>query len=126
MKHVDTLEGVSVGDEFVCRQTNPYGWSEGLAVVKCTSVSAKQCVIGEWKYRIADARGIGGSTYHRPPYLMVVDDEKLEVIRQTAELRSMRRKLSATSWLNDVPADVIRAVHKLVTEAEQAATDKEP
>lgn len=50
------LDDVKIGDKFLVRYNHWHKWK----VEECTSVTPKQCVIGNFKFRKSDAECIGG------------------------------------------------------------------
>lgn len=108
--YIRNLEGVAVGDEFMIWEGR---WDSKLVKVTCSRVTPKQCQIGSNKYRIADARGLGGDSWHFVPSLMPVDERELEKDREKHEVNAMRSKLGGLNWKN-VDDGPVRAIYNIV------------
>lgn len=120
MGYLRSLEGVKVGDSFMYWEGR---YDCKLVRVQCTAISPKQCVIGRHKYRISDARALGGDSWNRPPSLMRADEKELEADREKQLLVAMRRTLSDFRW-KDIPDETIKAIYNLATTAASVIATK--
>lgn len=104
---VENLNDVKVGDIFYI---SGYGRST-YEKVTCKSVSLKQAVIGDMKYKKEGARPLGRQQrYNFRSYTLYHPTE--ELLRRV-ELFNARHKLSSIKW-DDVSDDKILAIIKIL------------
>lgn len=107
--HIESLEGVAVGDKFLIR----VGFTgNGRKLLECSKVTEKQCVIGGKKFRIRDARELGGTDYHRC-YLYSFDEHEWQTYQDKKATENAAFKLGKLDW-GKVTPDKLRQVAAIV------------